>query len=582
MFRWFRGLAVPGDDAQFIEMSLTMDKNPLYLRPNIQLEPLVDQWYAWSHLISPATAARYTAERHMSIMNSYIDAPMAHAAAVSNPRMLGGPFIDCKGDRVADVVALRERIRKERVHLLEFSRAISALDELVRTKAKGYSLSQLYASVPEILRGYVELVYDLNNQPSFRFIEPLLYKSKYYDRSAQSMVLSQIQQDERPFVLSTPRLDFNQGLHLPIAFDSPIVDRLFRMKKTPATWAEIVELLGVTNEQRDLARSFFTTDPPAPYSQYTGDGVRWRYFGHACILVETKNCSLLLDPVLSYTYEGSKVSRYTYDDLPETIDYVLITHNHQDHVLFETLLQLRHKVKHFIVPRCGWGSLEDPSVKLLLENTGFKNVYELSEMEILEIENGSIQGLPFFGEHADLDIRTKLAYSVKLNGHSIMFVADSCNLEPALYQHLHREIGDADVLFVGMECEGAPLTWLYGSLLTKPLERAMDNSRRLNGSNYEQAIDIVNRFACREVYVYAMGQEPWLEYILSIRYTDQSRPIIESNRLLEDCRSRGIIAERLFGEKEILLKHYDRHLVKDEPRPGDAVHPALTQARAAD
>ena len=30
----------------------------LYLRQNIQFEPLVDQWYAWSHLISPATAAR--------------------------------------------------------------------------------------------------------------------------------------------------------------------------------------------------------------------------------------------------------------------------------------------------------------------------------------------------------------------------------------------------------------------------------------------------------------------------------------------------------------------------------------------
>jgi hypothetical protein len=50
-----------------------------------------------------------------------------------------------------------------------------------------------------------------------------------------------------------------------------------------------------------------------------------------------------------------------------------------------------------------------------------------------------------------------------------------------------------------------------------------------------------------------MGQEPWLNYVMSIKYTDQSRPIVESNRLLEYCRSRGIIAERLFGEKEILL-----------------------------
>ena len=29
----------------------------MYLKPNVVMEPLVDNWYAWSHLISPATAA---------------------------------------------------------------------------------------------------------------------------------------------------------------------------------------------------------------------------------------------------------------------------------------------------------------------------------------------------------------------------------------------------------------------------------------------------------------------------------------------------------------------------------------------
>ena len=47
----------------------------------------------------------------------------------------------------------------------------------------------------------------------------------------------------------------------------------------------------------------------------------------------------------------------------------------------------------------------------------------------------------------------------------------------------------------------------------------MDESRRLSGSNYAQAINIVEEFDCREVYVYAMGQEPWLNYVMSIKYT---------------------------------------------------------------
>jgi L-ascorbate metabolism protein UlaG (beta-lactamase superfamily) len=174
-------------------------------------------------------------------------------------------------------------------------------------------------------------------------------------------------------------------------------------------------------------------------------------------------------------------------------------------------------------------------------------------MQAVETPNGSITGLPFLGEHSDLNIGAKMAYLVKAGPHSLLFAADSCNIEPKLYEHLHNEVGDVDAAFLGMECDGAPLSWLYGPLLTQRIERSMDESRRLSGSNFEQARAIVDEFKCKDVYVYAMGQEPWLNYIMSIKYTEQSRPIMESNRLLEYCRQRGIQAERLFGEKEILL-----------------------------
>ena len=94
------------------------------------------------------------------------------------------------------------RIIKDRAHLIELSAALQSLDAMLRETAKGYSLQPLYKNIPGILRGYVELVYDLNNHPSFRLIEPLLYKSHFYDRSQQSLMLSTISQDDRPFVLS--------------------------------------------------------------------------------------------------------------------------------------------------------------------------------------------------------------------------------------------------------------------------------------------------------------------------------------------------------------------------------------------
>lgn len=531
-----------------------MSKNErFYLRQNVQVEPLVDRWYGWPHLIPPATTARNVTHRHFKIMDSYVNAPQIHANAVKNPKMLGGPFIDYGGARVDEIRALREQTTRERAHLIELSHALEELDGILRNAAKGYSLHPLYEKIPEPLRGYVELVYDLNNHPSFRLIEPLLYRSRYYDRSQQGIMLSIISNDNRPFVLSTPRLDSNDSLYLPLSFDSPAIDNLFRLKTSPQPWSRIREELPVHESQEELLRSFLTPEPPPRYCPYEGPGVRWRYFGHACILIESQGVSMLFDPVLSYTYENG-VSRYTYIDLPDTIDYVFVTHDHQDHILFETLLQIRHKVKNLVVPHNNRGRLQDPSLKLLFQNCGFKNVMELDELEEIGDRNVRITGLPFFGEHADLDIQSKMAWLVRVGPHSMLFAADSCNIEPRMYEHAHREVGDVDALFLGMECDGAPLSWLYGPLLTQSIERAMDESRRLSGSNCDQGMHIANCFNCKEVYVYAMGQEPWLNYIMSIKYTEQSRPIVESNRLIETCKQRGIVAERLFGEKEILME----------------------------
>src|SRR6266436_2262177 len=529
-----------------------MNRSSYYLKQNVVAEPLVDSWYAWAHLMPPTTLSRNITERHLKIMDSYIESPETHEAAVKDPRLLGGPFMDLKPRQQQAVEKLRERTLREREHLLILSHALEELDALLREKAVGFSLEPLYAEIPKALRGYVELVYDLNNQPSFRLIEPLLYKSPYYNCWLQSVALSEINGDDRPFVLSTPRLHDGEALHLPIPFASERLDHLFQAKRAPSPEGELWDALGLEDHDQARFRSLLTTDAPRAYRGYDGDGARWRYFGHACILLEARGVNVLLDPVLSYTYE-SDISRYTYEDLPDVIDYVLITHNHQDHILFETLLQLRHRIRHIVVPRNGAGALQDPSLKLLLQQCGFRSVMEISEMEEIRFDRGSITAVPFLGEHGDLNVLTKSAYLLRTGKHRLMFAADSCNISPEVYRHVHQDLGDVDALFVGMECDGAPMSWIYGPLLTQKIERQKDHSRRLAGSNYERALGIVEQFSCKDVYVYAMGQEPWLNHVMSIKYTDKSNPIIHSNRLMETCHSRGITAERLFGEKEILL-----------------------------
>jgi L-ascorbate metabolism protein UlaG (beta-lactamase superfamily) len=529
-----------------------------YLKQNVQVEPLVNQWYAWSHIVAPAQAAMNFANLHLKIMKSYVNAPQVHANAVKNPALLGGPFIDYQGGRIDEIRDLIERTTTEQAHMLRFAESVKALDDLLRHEAKGFSLEPLYAKVPENLRGYVELVYDLNHTPSMRFIEGLLYRSEYYKPSLQSLALSLIEQDERPFVLSTPRLPSDGVLFLRKPFVHHAIDELFKMKETPQTFEYINELLELETDHQSLFKTFLTQEAPPPAPKYDGDGVRLRYFGHACVLIETKDVSILVDPVVSYKYDNG-IERFTFADLPETIDYVLITHSHQDHIMLETLLQIRHKVKNVILPRNRGGSLEDPSLKLMMQNIGFAGVVDLEEMESREIPGGAITGLPFFGEHADLNIGSKIAHLIKLKGKKFLFAADSNNIEPVHYRHLFSVLGDIDVLFLGMECDGAPMSWLYGSLATRPIDRKMDQSRRFSGSNYERGIAIVNQFNCKEVYVYAMGQEPWLNYAMSIKYTEESNPIVASNKLVADCRGRGIASERLFGTKELLYPGEEEH-----------------------
>jgi L-ascorbate metabolism protein UlaG (beta-lactamase superfamily) len=529
-----------------------MDNDKVYLKHNVIMEPLINQWYAWPYLIFPASAAMFIAHQHQKLMKSFVAAPQVHVAALKNPAMIGGPFVNHDASRAQKVSELLEKTVREQAHMLELADAIKSLDDMLLNEATGFSLEPLYPKVPEVLRGYVELFYDLHNNPSFRFIEALLYKSEYLNPGSQSIALSLAESDDRPFVFSTPRLTDGNTLTLNIPFSHAGLDELSKMKFVPQPRGFIKETLGVRAEDDELFHTFLTTEPQRQPGAYTGDDVRIRYFGHACLLIETRDVSILSDPVISYNYENG-IERYLYSDLPETIDYLLITHNHQDHCMFETLLQLRHKIKHVVVPKNSGGSIADPSLKLILQSVGFKNVYEIDELESIEINGGAIVGLPFLGEHADLNIRTKIAYLVNLKGNSILCAADSNGIEPKLYERLHGFIGEVDVLFLGMECDGAPMSWLYGPMFTKPVVRKMDQSRRFDGSNYEKALDIVKQMNPKEVYVYAMGQEPWLTYLTSIKYTEESRPIVESNRLVEDCRSRGLISERLFGQKEITL-----------------------------
>lgn len=530
-------------------MSISGDRK-VYLKQNVQFEPLFNDWYAWFHMIPPVTAALNVLERYLPIMTSYVNSPALHAAAVKNPAMRGGPFIDLGGGRVDEVRALAHATRERSGHLVEFAVGLKQLGAVLSEKARGLAMDSLYEAVPDVLKGYVELFYDLNHSPSFRVLESLLYRSEFYDESLQSISLA-MRDDQRPFILSTPRLADEKCARLAVPFSSPALDDLFRMKSEPAPYRSIADRLGVDENAEPLFRTFFTERAPRPPARFEGEGFRIRYFGHACLCFESRDVTILLDPLVSYASD-SELARYTYEDLPERIDYVCITHSHHDHIALEALLQLRHKTGTVVVPRNCDGFPHDPSLQLALQRLGFRHVVEARDLQEFPFSGGAVVALPFLGEHNDLSMQSKTSYLVRFGAQSALCIADSCNLDPRLYDHIFKITGAPQRLFLGMECEGAPPSWVYGPLFPKPLSHEIDDSRRARGCNFDEAARLVGRGHFEEVYVYAMGQEPWLNHILDNAFTETSLSLLESRRMLEWCTARGIHTESLFAQKEIV------------------------------
>lgn len=521
-----------------------------YLREDVYFEPLINQWYAWPYLLPPVTGARHMVHTHRRIMMSFVNNSRLHAMAVREPGMAGSDFLDCREDQVAEVRELVARIDAQHQDLIALSEAVRALDELLRNHTSGESIEGLYAQVPEPLRGYVELFFDINHHASFRLIEPLLYRSSYYKRSLQSVSFGLLDRvGGRPFVLSTPRFADANHLQLNVHFTDPLLDRLFAARERPLSQSQVTSLFAGRETAGGLQPTeLLTTQSPLAVHTPVGHGVRLQYLGHAGFLVETPNVAILIDPVIASRGREYADQVISFSELPPRIDYICLTHSHQDHVNLETLLQLRYKTRNVLVPKNNGGSLADPSIRQLLRELGFQ-VFELDDLDMVPVLGGRIVAVPFLGEHGDLNIRSKTAWFVSLGEKGMFFGADSCNLDPTMYRHAGALLGPVHVLAIGMECVGAPYTWLYGALNTQKIAKNVKNSRRLNGADAKQALEMVDILKPQRVCIYALGREPWYKYFVGLDYTDDSRQILESNRVVAACRQAGLEAETMYGRK---------------------------------
>ncbi len=529
-------------------------EDAVFLRPEIKMEPLICRWFAWSHLLSPVQLAMHITYRIVPLLQSFVSNPSVHVAANSDPKMYGGPFVSLGQDDVERVRELIELTTSQCARLITLAQDFRSFEGALQEKASGFSLNDFYSQLPVSLAGVVELLYDTYHHPSIRFFEAMLYDEQLTEHTHE-IFLQDVAEADRHFFMSTPRLPTANSLSFAMKFSDERLDVLAASRTRAGSFAQLARLFDVQDAQLPVFRSFFTDKAPARNgeAQFLEDGVRMRYFGHACVLFQSAGTSVLFDPFVSME-EGAD-NRFTINDLPDFIDYVVITHSHQDHFSLEMLIQLRHRIGHVLVPANNSGNITDPSMKLNLMALGFKNIDVLDVLERVDIPNGHITSLPFTGEHADLSIYSKQAIALTLAGRKFMFLIDSDGRDPVLYRKLMRKVGAVDALFIGMECHGAPLNWLYEPVLGKPVNRRNNESRRLSGADNERAQRILNEIKAPQVFVYAMGQEPWMKYVMGLQYEPDSVQLLESTKFLEQCAQAGVQAERLYISREAIYSN---------------------------
>jgi hypothetical protein len=116
---------------------------------------------------------------------------------------------------------------------------------------------------------------------------------------------------------------------------------------------------------------------------------------------------------------------------------------------------------------------------------------------------------------------------------------------------LRSQYGSVDDVFIGMECAGAPMTWMYGPLFPGPVPRSMATARRLNGSNAAEARQAIRALGGRRAYVYAMGEEPWLQHVMATNYTEDSYQLLQVAELERTAQEAGVEVRHLRGRADL-------------------------------
>ena len=183
-----------------------------------------------------------------------------------------------------------------------------------------------------------------------------------------------------------------------------------------------------------------------PPKRVAGSKLRVTFIGHASVLLQTENLNILTDPV--WAQRASPVSwagperiqppGVQFDNLPP-IDLILISHNHYDHMDFETIASLWRRDKPLILVPLG-----NDMLLLNYDKTIRSKALDWGEShQINERVKASLEPMYHWSSRWGVDARQALwgAFVIETPSGNIYFAGDSGFDQGRYYKQAHKEYG---------------------------------------------------------------------------------------------------------------------------------------------
>lgn len=171
--------------------------------------------------------------------------------------------------------------------------------------------------------------------------------------------------------------------------------------------------------------------------------------GHSCLVVDTPNSSVLIDPLLVLRHRPEVRLEHF---LTRHYDAIIISHPHWDHLNLDSLLLVDRNTP-IVVPKLrSRPSIVNIDMRRVCEELGFHNVLTVEPWESLQFGDVEFVSLPFYGEGSGPEGRQDWqTYYLRCGGKSALGVVDACadhfgSMDDVM-REVHERFGPVDLLF---------------------------------------------------------------------------------------------------------------------------------------